>query len=189
MSRRRGLSARSRAVFYGRCKEVGRRLGILLALGLPAGCGFQPLYGERMQSEVGDKLAAIQVRPIPDRSGQILRNHLTESFRPHGSTGRTTHVLEVRLFEPQVETAVGRDDLPTRIVRPAYAFFQLRDVASNALVFQGTAAATTSYNIDSSEFATLSGGRTARDQSLRVIGDDIARQLALHFARRAGADR
>jgi len=178
---RRGVAASGR-------RAVLACLGATL-LGLLAGCGFQPLYGERMQGQVGDQLAAIQIRPIPDRSGQILRNYLTESFRPHGPGGRTNFVLDVRLFEPQVETAVGRDDLPTRIVRPAFAFFQLRDVATNAVAFQGTAAATTSYNIDSSEFATLSGGRTARDQSLRVIGDDIARQLALHFARRAGAER
>jgi hypothetical protein len=53
-------------------------------------------------------------------------------------------------------------------------------------VHQGVATATSSFNIDSSEFGTISGERAAREQVLGVIGDDITRQLALFFSRRAG---
>ena len=55
---------------------------LLLAL---AGCGFHPLYAAGGGVRDWDPaLAAISVRPIPDRPGQILALALRENLNPSG---------------------------------------------------------------------------------------------------------
>ena len=49
------------------------------------GCGFQPLYGAKSgakQSASVTTMAAIDVAPITDRAGQVLRNGLLDRITP-----------------------------------------------------------------------------------------------------------
>ena len=68
----------------------GRRAALLLGLGgLVSGCGFRPVYmasGDNPGAAKG--LAAIEVRPIYERPGQILRQALLGRFRTESGTPR-----------------------------------------------------------------------------------------------------
>jgi len=157
------------------------------ALVLLAACGFEPLYAERDRGGVRDDLASVTVAPIRDRSGQILRNHLVDQFRPNGQGGRSLYILDVSLIEPREETALDRTDQPTRVIYTVIAMYRLRDGATGATLYQSQAQASSSFNIDVSEFATLSGERNARGDVLRLLGEDISRNVGLYFARRGKA--
>lgn len=162
-------------------------LAVPLLAGLAA-CGFEPLYGRRADgSGLSDRLAAVEIGLIADRSGQILRNHLLDQFQPRGRTGPAHFALEVKLYEPREELAVRRTDEPTRVLYQVNANFVLRELPSNAVVLASSANAGSTFNIDRSEFATLSGERAARENALRVIGEDITRQVALYLSRRDAA--
>jgi LPS-assembly lipoprotein len=67
-----------------------RRAALLLGLGgALAGCGFHPVYapsGDNGGSAAG--LAEIEVRPINERPGQILREALLGRFRTESGTPR-----------------------------------------------------------------------------------------------------
>lgn len=150
-------------------------LVVLLAL---SGCGFAPLYGE--QGGTARELERVRVELIADRSGQILRNHLLDGMTPRGLAPSPAYSLAVRLSEPRQEIAIRRDDTASRIGYSAIATFRLSD-ARGALLYAGQATTSTTYEVTTSEFATLSAQRDARDRAMAELSADIRNQLAAYF--------
>jgi len=68
----------------------GRRAALLLGLGgIVSGCGFRPVYMASSDGPGPAKgLAAIEVLPIYERPGQILRQALLGRFRTESGTPR-----------------------------------------------------------------------------------------------------
>lgn len=160
-----------------------RIVAFLLCAGLLAGCGFRPLLGSQSgSSAVSDDLAAIRITPIPDRSGQILRNALLDSLTPRGSAIASRYVLNIRLQEPRQTIALRRDDVISRSSYSAVATFDLVNRDGRKLAF-GTSTFSTDYEIAVSEFATRSSLEDARSRVMSLIADDIRNQLAAALAR------
>lgn len=161
------------------------RLAIALALVfLVAGCGFEPLHAQR-----GDvaALPPIRIEPIPERSGQILRNYLLDRVAPRGA-GSQTYTLAVRLFEPRQVLALRRDDVISRMGYSAVAYYELRDAAGKR-VSAGNSTFSTDYEITNSEFATLAAQQNARERVLELVADDIRNQIAVEFRMPRGAEQ
>ena len=55
---------------------------LLIAL---SGCGFHPLYGEQSAFGYDPTLASVEVRPVPDRVGQLLVQAVREELDPRGA--------------------------------------------------------------------------------------------------------
>jgi LPS-assembly lipoprotein len=69
----------------------GRRVALFLGLGgALSGCGFHPVYAPTSADGSGaaEALAAIDVKPIYERPGQILREALLGRFRTESGTPR-----------------------------------------------------------------------------------------------------
>jgi len=163
---------------------VSRRAGrcLMLALGVAApiltGCGFRPLYGS---GSGGDEavLATVEVLRIKDRMGQQMRNLLIERLSPRGRAGRTDYRLEVTLHESKAELAIKKDETATRAnltIRATFKLLALSDPRRG--VFTGSALSTNSYNILTSDFATLSAERDARNRALQTIAEEIRLRVA-----------
>ncbi|MBI3506450.1 MAG: hypothetical protein HY059_16555 [Proteobacteria bacterium] len=158
----------------------------LLALTAPlllSACGFEPVHATRQGSSVNDKLAAIRIAPIPERSGQVLRNYLLDRLTPLGQSQATQYTLTIRLFEPVQTLALRRDDIISRSSYSATASFDLRDSEGKRVV-AGNSSFSSDYEITNSEYATLISRQNARDRVLELVGDDVRGQLAAHFAGR-----
>jgi len=152
---------------------------------LLAGCGFQPLLGRQTGASVTDNLAAIRVAPIPDRSGQLLRNALLDSLTPRGAAAvAAQYTLSIRLQEPRQTIALRRDDVISRSSYAAVATFDLVDRQGRKIA-TGTSTFTTDYEITVSEYATRASLEDARSRVLVLIADDIRNQLALALKRPA----
>ncbi len=150
---------------------------------LLAGCGFQPLLGRQPGSSVPDELAAIRIAPIPDRSGQILRNALLDSLTPRGAAAvAQQYTLTIRLQEPRQTIALRRDDVISRSSYAAVASFDLIDRQGRRIA-SGASTFTTDYEITVSEYATRTSLDDARSRVLALIADDIRNQLAQALAR------
>lgn len=147
-----------------------------------SGCGFEPLMGQAAHPEVQAGLQRIRVAPIPDRSGQILRNYLLDSLTPRGIQGREQYILVTALTEPRREIAIRRDDTASRLSYTASAIFTLYDAATRRIVFSGNSVAETTYEVSTSEFSTLSSQGSARDRALQEVSNDIRHQLATFLA-------
>lgn len=162
-----------------------RSAAIFLCAMLLAGCGFQPLLGRQSGSgSVSDELASIRIAPIPDRSGQLLRNALLDSLTPRGAAVTPQYALTIRLQEPRQTIALRRDDVISRSSYSAVATFDLVD-RQNRKIATGTSSFTTDYEITVSEYATRSSLEDARSRVLALIADDIRNQLALALKRSA----
>jgi LPS-assembly lipoprotein len=152
-------------------------LGAIAAL---AGCGFEPIHRTTARGSAVDALAAIRVEPIPDRSGQVLRNYLLDRLSPRGVPARHEYALRVRLQEPRQTLALRRDDVISRVGYSATASFELIDASGRRLT-GGASSYSTDYEVTNSEFATLISAQNARDRVLELVGDDIRNQLAVYF--------
>jgi LPS-assembly lipoprotein len=160
----------------------------LTAAGLAA-CGFEPLLGRAGDSsDAIEELAAIRIEPIPDRSGQVLRNALLDRLTPQGHDPGARYVLRIRVSEPRQTILLRRDDVISRSSYSAQATFDLRDAQAQR-VFSGSSSFTTDYEIATSEFATRTSLENARDRVMELVANDIRNQLALNFRQRKNAAR
>ena len=145
---------------------------------LLSSCGFQPLYKSGGSSDEAT-LATVEVVQIKDRVGQQLRNLLTEGFSPRGRSARTDYRLTVTLTESKAGLAIKKDETATRANLTIHAEFILVALQNPRLgTFAGRALSTNSYNILTSDFATLSAERNARNRALRTLAEEIRLRVA-----------
>lgn len=153
-------------------------LPAIAVIALLSGCGFQPLY---KSGGTGDQaaLATIDVVTIKDRIGQQLRNMLNAALAPRGRASVTDYRLTVTLTESKSRLAILKDETATRANLTIRAKFKL-DALKNPKLrpFLGRALSTNSYNILTSDFATLSAERDARNRALRTLSEEIRLRVA-----------
>jgi len=154
-----------------------------------AACGFEPLLGRGGDSaDTIEQLAAIRIEPIPDRSGQVLRNALLDRLTPRGPAPGARYVLRIRLSEPRQTILLRRDDVISRSSYSANAVFELRDL-QNSVIASGSSTFSTDYEIASSEFATRTSLENVRDRVMELVASDIRNQLAQRLRQRQNAAR
>jgi LPS-assembly lipoprotein len=153
-------------------------VGLLLAL---AACGYRPLYGERGPDNVSvaDELALVRIESIPDRIGQQMYNMLRERLNPYGKPADPKYVLSVTLLERREQLFLEKDETATRANLTLRANFVLRRVSDGEIVATGLSRAVSSYDILSSQFASVVSEEDARVRGARALSDDIRTRLAL----------
>jgi len=153
-------------------------LFICLALGA---CGFEPLYGEHRSDSttITADMAAIRIEAIPDRIGQKMYNMLHERLTPEGRIEEPKYSLHVRLQETDEELLYERDETATRSNLTLRAYYELRRIEDDEVIAKGSSRATSSYDILSSQYATLVSRDDARERTARVISDDIRTRVAV----------
>jgi LPS-assembly lipoprotein len=163
---------------------IGLAGTVVVIAGL-AGCGFQPLYASKgaSGSDTVAHLAAIRIGPIPDRTGQRLRNALQDKLTPRGKVGTALYRLEVSLKESRSDLVILQDATSTFAKMRITAKYVLNDMGSGKPLSRGTSESTTIFNIVESEFANLNAQSDARARAVNEIGDDIQLRLGLFFKR------
>jgi len=146
-------------------------------------CGFQPLYASGGVATVTDELSLVDVAVIPNRSGQILRNHLIQGLNTGGRPADPEYELRVDLRERQVDLGIDKTDSAQRANLVITARISLLTAADDQEVLNRRVGIITSYSILVDEYATQSAQKDARDRALRQLGSDIRTQLALYFSR------
>ena len=155
---------------------------LVFALGL-AGCGFRPLYGTG-GSLAQSELAAIEVAPIPDRLGQVLRHDLLDRLTPFGEPERPRYRLEVTLSERSRELAIQQNSEVTRVNLRLSATFSLVEVNSGNEVFHGVTRSIGSYNVIDSDYANVVAANDTARRAAREISENIRIQIAVFLAER-----
>jgi len=151
-----------------------------------AACGFTPMYAtpgsgaSGISVSVADKLAQIDVRPIAERRGMVLRQQLNEKLHPGGVT-TTRYDLQVRLAARTQEVGVRKDSTTSRANLILTANFVLWEGDSRLLRQQ--VRAVVSYNILDDQYATITSERDAEARALRQISDEIRTRVAVYFDR------
>ncbi|MFO1112835.1 MAG: LPS assembly lipoprotein LptE [Rhodospirillales bacterium] len=155
-----------------------------------AGCGFRPMYGQHSDatasgasaSPIAADLATVDVAPIPDRSGQLLRNKLERLLDPAASASVDhRYTLDVQLKEKIDTYAVERSGFASRATIETTAKYALREDASGNQVFSGTTRAVSGYNLLDNDFSTVVGADDARNRAIDQVAYQIRNKLAVYF--------
>ena len=158
------------------------RVTALLCSMLLAGCGFTPLYGEAGQSAgVTQTLAAVDVGPVPDRLGQVVRNSLVNRMAPRGGAQAAAYRLDLTLDRSVEGYGFEEDAAITRENLRLVASYRLTDLARGAVVLEGVARANAAYDVVQSDYATFSATQDAERRTADAVVEEIHTRLALYF--------
>ncbi len=167
-------------------REPGRQPGFATVCAavaltvLVAGCGFQPLYS-RGAGIGAAQLSEIEILPIKDRVGQKLRNILVAKLNPNGAPDRPRYLLSIVVDESRQGLAVRKDEFATRANLSLTARFSLTRTVDEKGVLRGQATSTSSFNILTADFATLSAENDARDRSVTELSEAIKSRVAIYL--------
>lgn len=163
-------------------------LAVLLAGGALSGCGFQPLYAKNPTENTvyNQGFPQVDVGPINDRLGQILRNELVDRINPRGVARTPTYRLDVSAKERRSDIVILRDSTATFAKFIVEVNWRLLDLQSNEVVTKGKNERTSSFSISSSEYAILQAEKDARQRAATELAEDIRLRLALYFNRTDG---
>ena len=153
-----------------------RAAALSLALLLSA-CGLQPMYAGGGSGTVATSLATVQVAPIPERAGWLVRNALLD--RLGGDDSNPAYRLEVELDDDLTAFGIRGDSAVTRERRTLRARYRLVDLGSGRVVLDATAGSDAGIDVVSSEYATIAAEQSAQERLAKVIADQMVARLAL----------
>ncbi len=156
---------------------------LLLAVGfLLSSCGYRPLYGRSStQPEVVQGMESVEIAVIPNRMGQMLRTALKRRLTPYGPREQARYTLKIQLRESIAKVAINKASFATRANLRVMANFQLFRNRDNKTVSSGQTYAVASYNILTSDFATLAAQTDARKHAVTMLAEEIPTRLAIYF--------
>jgi LPS-assembly lipoprotein len=157
-------------------RPKAHQLALALMLALPA-CGLQPMYAGGSSGVVASNLSAIQVAPIPERAGWLVRNALVDSLG--GEVADPAYRLDVELDDDLIAFGIRGDAAVTRERRTLRARYRLVDLKTGEVVLDATAGSDAGIDIVSSEYATVAAEQTAQERLAAVIADQMVSRLAL----------
>ena len=152
---------------------------LMMLLGL-AGCGFQPLYEAGGSSAaMQQRLSGVDVAPISDRLGQVMRNRLMERLNASGSP---RHLLVVSLDPSSQVYGIRPDESAAQEQITLVATVQLIDLSTDEPAFEQTFRERASFDLVLSDFSNVMQREdTTRRLALELAGR-IHTRLALFFS-------
>jgi LPS-assembly lipoprotein len=156
----------------------------LITLYLTA-CGFTPVYKNSSESTttVSSALNQIEIATIPNREGQVVRNHLIDRLYIDGYPSNPQYKLVVSpIQERLVEIGIDKDDEASRAQIRESATMRLINIDSNQVVLSRTVRSVSGFNILAGQFTTFVTQEDARQQALKALAEDIIINLELYFA-------
>ncbi len=150
---------------------------LLVLLALPA-CALQPVYSGGSGGAAQGVLGAIEVAPIPDRAGFLVRDRLVQRMGA-GGTVAPAYRLDVVLDDAIIGFGVRGDNSIIRERRTLRARYRLVDQASGAILLDTSAMADAGIDVVSSEYAVVAAEATALERLADDLADQIVARLAL----------
>jgi len=159
-----------------------RALALVMLLALGA-CGLQPMYAGGSSGQVAEGLSTIQVAPIPDRAGWLVRNALVD--RMGGESANPAFRLEVELDDNLIAFGIRGDSTTTRERRTLRARYRLVEIGTGEVVLDATAGSDAGIDVVSSEYATVAAEQTAQERLATMIADQMVSRIAVYVRNRA----
>lgn len=163
-----------------------RALAALCLLPLAA-CGFHPLYADRSPLGFDPTLAAIDVRPAPDRIGQILVAALREQLNPSGANLKPRYTLTLTMSIARSDLGIRRDNTSSRGELAFNVSLKLNPAGSSDVLFQDSIRSITAFNVPDDAYAATIAEQNAREEAANELGSEIAERLAVYMHRQAGS--
>jgi LPS-assembly lipoprotein len=157
-----------------------RRAFFLAPLALVlAGCGFHPLYAPSGPRDWDPDLAAIEVRPMTDRPGQILELALRERLNPGGISVQPRWILHTGLLVSRADLGIQRNATATTSELTVNAQFSIQDAKKQTTIYSGTSTAVGDFDLVNDAYATQVAANSARDRALLEVADEMTLRLSI----------
>ena len=158
-------------------------LALLLSLAVLAGCGFEPLYGNREQpgDAAFNDFHQTKIATIPERNGQLLRNALLDRLNYRGEPAQPVYELKINLEETRRDVLVRSDEVATAADLTLAARYRLVSTSDGKALNEGVARSIVRYNVLASPYATLSSAEDARRRAALQLAEDIRARLGVYF--------
>jgi len=144
-------------------------------------CGFKPLYGTKGSENITADFFNIRVAPIKGRVGQMLSNELKYLLNPLHEPYKPKSRLIIDTVQSIRSLAVKKTALATRSNLKLRSRYRLIDTSSLKLLSSGSNEITVSFNIYSSNYATLTAEKDAKKRAVKELAQDIRLQLGAFF--------
>lgn len=153
---------------------------VLVSLGA---CGFRPVYKRSSSGTAAHLMAAVEIEPINDRSGQILQNELLDLMTPRGRPAKPRYKLAANISDSLQELAVRKNAFSTRANLLMTVNYQLYDHQKGKTVLTGTTRVANSFDLLDSQYAAIVSEREARKNTLKQAAQNIRTRVAIFFQR------
>ena len=165
-----------------------RGLGLTLAaLPVLTACGdggFRPLYGVTASGEhLGDRLAKVDIAPIPSRVGQRIRNELIFHNTGGGDAPKPAFRLEIAIREGLNSTLVTSSGEAFSQIYNVDAGYQLISLKDKAVVLKGTSHARAAFERYQSIYANVRAREDAELRVARAIAEELKVRLTAYLSR------
>jgi LPS-assembly lipoprotein len=150
-------------------------LALLLCL-LLAACNLAPVYSGGQQGAAQGMLGAIEVSPIPDKTGFLVRDRLQQRLKASESP---RYRLDVVLDDRIDGFGVRGDNSIIRERRTLRARYRLVEIGTEKVLLDTTASADAGIDVVSSEYAVVAAEATALERLAQGIADQIVARIAL----------
>ena len=164
---------------------LARRGLLLAACGGVAGCGFQPLYGGATVggTPMSAELGAIWVPPMPDRTGQLMRQALQQRLEGAGAAQAKRYEMQVAFVLAGEGIGIRPDNTTTRLRIIGTANWTLRDLSpQRAVLASGSARAVDGLNILNQQyFAADLETETVQRRLAETLAGQIVQQVATYM--------
>jgi LPS-assembly lipoprotein len=164
----------------------------LAAAAVVAGCadggsGFHPLYATAANGGSGasEKLAALDIAPIPGRVGQRIRNELIYESTGGGAPLPPEYRLEIAIRESIASTLVKVDGNATGQVYNLDASYRLIRLSDKSVVSQGNSYARAGFERVTSIFANVRARNDAENRAAKTIGEELRTRILASLSRPA----
>jgi LPS-assembly lipoprotein len=151
------------------------------------GSGFKPMYGSSAVGglAVNEKLAALEVAPIPGRVGQRIRNELIFQATGVGTPPPAKYRLEVAIRESVTSTLVDIQGNAGGQVYNLDASFRLISLADKSVVAEGKSYGRAGFERLTSIFANVQAREDAENRAAQTVGEELRTRLMAYLSTRA----
>ena len=164
----------------------GLATAVLVAPGLAAcgGTGFRPLYGSSQfgGNDLTEKLANIEIAPIPGRVGQRIRNELMFQTTGGKAPPSPLYRLEMVMTESVSATLVSTDGDAIGSVYNIDLNFRLIRNADKSVVLTGKSYGRAGFERFRSIFANVRAREEAENRAALTVGEEVKSRLAAYLA-------
>ena len=158
-------------------KRLARLFWPLLLPVALAACQLAPVYSGGTAGQAQTMLSGIEVAPIADKAGFLVRDRLIERMNP---SGNPVLKLDVALDDNIIGFGVRGDNSIIRERRTLRARYRLVEIGTDKVLLDTTATADAGIDVVSSEYAVVAAEATALERLAQDIAEQIVARLALY---------
>lgn len=132
--------------------------------------------------DVNEKLAQLEIAPVPGRVGQRLRNELIYQSTGGGHAAEPVYRLEVVLRESITATLVQQDGNSSGSVYNLNASFRLVRISDHSVALQGASTGRVAFQRFDSVFANVRARQDAEDRAAKTVGEELKGRIAAYLS-------